>query len=233
MIESTTNRTSGNGFARLVLCFHGIGSPRRPLEPGEAPCWLEPAQFEEMLDEIVGSPDVLITFDDGNKSDVDVAMPLLLGRGLTSTIFVIARRIGESGSLTAGDLRELIENGMSIGTHGYGHRPWRRLDSSACREELVQAREMIEAASGQRVTEAACPFGAYDRKSLHALKRFGYERVYTVDGGYADPQAWLQTRHSIHSLDNGGTVRGLIRGSRRRSLPQPVRTAKLLVKRWR
>ena len=44
------------------------------------------------------------------------------------TFFVIARRIGEEGSLAEGDLRELVDNGMSIGTHGYGHRPWRKLD---------------------------------------------------------------------------------------------------------
>lgn len=232
-MTNSANHTAGNGFVRLALCFHGVGSPRRPLEPGEAPCWLEPAQFEEMLDEVVGFPDVLITFDDGNKSDVDVAMPRLLQRGLVAKFFVIARRIGEAGSLTEGDLRDLNANGMSIGTHGYGHRPWRRLDATTCREELVQARELIESASGRRVTEAACPFGAYDRKSLHALRRLEYERVYTVDGGYADPGAWLQTRQSIHHDDTGGTVRQLVRGSPRRSLAQPVRAATLLVKRWR
>jgi peptidoglycan/xylan/chitin deacetylase (PgdA/CDA1 family) len=193
---------------------------------------LEPAQFEEMLDEVVGA-DVLITFDDGNKSDLDVAMPLLLQRGLVGTFFVIAQRIGEDGSLAEGDLRELVDSGMSIGTHGYGHRPWRKLDAGDCREELVDARALIESAAGRRVNEAACPFGAYDRKSLQALKQFEYERVYTVDGGYANPRAWLQTRQSIHDSDTGATVRDLVRGSHRRSVPQPVQAAKRLIKRWR
>ena len=122
---------------------------------------------------------------------------------------------------------------MSIGTHGYGHRPWRKLDASDCREELVHARALIESASGQRVTEAACPFGAYDRNSLQALRGLEYERVYTVDGGYTDRRAWLQTRQSMHDSDTGGTVRELVRGSHRRPRPQPVRAAKQLVKRWR
>ena len=90
-MSTSTNHTPGRRHSRLALCFHGVGAPRRELEPGEATCWLEPAQFEEMLDEVVGAPDVLITFDDGNKSDLDVAMPLLLRRGLVGTFFVIAR----------------------------------------------------------------------------------------------------------------------------------------------
>lgn len=224
---------SDDSTVRLALCFHGVGTPGRPLEPGEAPCWLPVEKFAEMLDEVAGAPDVLITFDDGNESDLTVAAPLLRERGLTAKFFVIAARIGTAGSLSAGDLRELVAQGMSVGTHGYAHRPWRKLDAGTSRRELVEAREQIADAAGRPVVDAACPFGAYDRGSLGALRAAGYRTVYTVDGGFPEPGAWLQTRRSIHADDDPGTVRRLVRESRAPRRRDPIRTAKLFVKRWR
>lgn len=218
---------------RLTLCFHGVGTPGRTLEPGEAPCWLPVEQFAEMLDEVTGAPDVSITFDDGNQSDLTVAAPLLRERGLTATFFVLAGRIGTPGSLSASEIRELVAQGMSIGTHGYGHRPWRRLDAATSRQELVEARERIADAAGRPVVDAACPFGAYDRRSLRALEGQDYRTVYTVDGGFPKPGAWLQTRRSIHVDDDPGTVRRIVRESLSPRRFDPVRTAKLFVKRWR
>src|ERR1700733_14623386 len=46
----------------LNLCFHGIGTPGRQLEPGEDPCWVETGQFEELLKAIAKYPWVTITF---------------------------------------------------------------------------------------------------------------------------------------------------------------------------
>lgn len=218
---------------RLTLCFHGVGRPGRPLEPGEARCWLEVSQFARILDEVVDAPDVAITFDDGNKSDAAVALDLLRERGLTATFFVIASRIDTTGSLSAEDLHTLADHGMTLGTHGYAHRPWRRLTTAARERELVEARSLIEAASDQRITEAACPFGAYDRGSLRALRDLGYQRVYTVDGGWADSDSWLQTRHSVHDDDDARSVRALIAEPRRVGLADALGTAKRLVKRWR
>lgn len=33
----------------LNVCFHGIGVPGRPLEPGEGKFWVGAAQFEDLL----------------------------------------------------------------------------------------------------------------------------------------------------------------------------------------
>ena len=64
----------------VILTVHGIGTPVRTLEPGEDAAWVSSTQFEMVLDAAVGRNDVWITFDDGNASDVEIALPRLLER---------------------------------------------------------------------------------------------------------------------------------------------------------
>src|SRR5918911_1100678 len=93
------------------LCFHGIGQPERALEPDEAQYWIDVDRFESLLDEAARNPSVQLAFDDGNASDVAVALPALVARGLTASFFVIAGRLGQPGSLTVAGVRALADAG--------------------------------------------------------------------------------------------------------------------------
>ncbi len=217
----------------INLCFHGIGTPQRALEPGEGEYWVSVEQFEELIDEVSGHPDVRLSFDDGNASDVEIALPRLRDRGLSATFFLLAGRLDTPGSVGADGVRELRRQGMSIGSHGYAHRSWRHLDTRATQEELVTAAERLaELTDGRPVNEAACPLGEYDRGSLRALRSRGYRRVYTSDRLPAAPEAWLQPRYSLRGHDDVPFLRALLRTDRMRPATA-VRAAKQLVKRWR
>ena len=209
------------------LCFHGIGAPERDLEPDEERYWVAEEQFGELL-EFAGRTNMRITFDDGNASDAEIALPALRRAGLSATFFVIAGRIGERGSLTPDHVRELAEAGMTVGNHGLRHRSWRSLDERALEEELVDARAAIAEAAGRSVDEASCPFGEYDRRVLAALREHGFRRVYTVDEAPAQPDAWLQARYTIRSTDSPATLERLL-GVRN----GPVASLRTAVKRWR
>jgi peptidoglycan/xylan/chitin deacetylase (PgdA/CDA1 family) len=213
----------------INLTFHGIGEPGRELEPGERDVWVSRARFLDVLDAVAGRHDVRITFDDGNASDVEQALPALRSRGLTGTFFVVAGRIGAPGYLDAGGIRVLAAGGMTVGSHGMWHRPWRGLDASGAHEELVDARRMLEDVVGRPVTEAACPFGAYDRRTLRALRRAGYRHVYTSDRGTAHGRQWLQARTTLRAHDGDEQLGRILAGEPRSAL----RRAKLTVKRWR
>jgi peptidoglycan/xylan/chitin deacetylase (PgdA/CDA1 family) len=217
----------------LNLCFHGIGPPRRELEPGEAERWISPAQFEELLDVIVRVPALRLTFDDGNASDVELALPALMRHHLTAAFFIISGRIGQPGSLGAADLRSLARAGMTVGSHGVSHRSWRMVGTQELHQELSGAHRVIAAATGQPVKQVACPLGSYDRRVLNVLRRHGYSRVYTVDGLPAHGGAWLQSRYTIRSGDTGGDLERRVRSAGFGSFPAAVRAGKSLVKRWR
>jgi peptidoglycan/xylan/chitin deacetylase (PgdA/CDA1 family) len=217
----------------LNLCFHGIGTPGRELEPDEDQFWVEPARFAEMLDVAVAHPAVRLTFDDANKSDVVHALPALRERSLTASFFVLADRMGQPGSLSAADVRTLADHGMTIGSHGLGHRDWRTLDDAGLRAELADSADRIAEAAGAPVTHAACPFGSYDRRVLTAVRRYGYERVYTVDGGSARGDAWQQPRYTVLVSDSAADIEVLATRPRGQLLPAAVRAGKSVVKRWR
>lgn len=217
----------------INLTFHGIGEPGRRLEPGEADIWVSREQMHSLLDCAVGRKDVVITFDDGNASDLELALPALRDRGLTATFFVIAGRLGAPHFLDETGVRALAAAGMEIGCHGMHHRRWRGLDQSGLHGELVEAKAILEHTVEQPVTLAACPFGSYDRGVLRALRRCGYRHVFTSDGGFARPGDFLQARNSVRPHDDAPGLleqfsardTGLSNSGRRR--------IKLAVKRWR
>ena len=212
----------------MNLTFHGIEPRERPLENGEADVWVSRERFESLLDAVAGRDDVRITFDDGNASDLEVVLPALRRRGLTGTFFVVADRLGAPGFLDAAGVRELATAGMTIGSHGMRHRPWRQLDDASLHEELVEARAVLERIVGRPVAQAACPFGAYDRRVLRALRRGGYSHVYTSDRGTAAAASWIQARNTVRWEDDAELLRQIL-GSK----VMLRRRVKLAAKRWR
>ena len=214
----------------INVTFHGIGDPGRRLDPGEADAWISREHFLAVLDSLMGRDDVRITFDDGNASDVELALPALLERDLTATFFVVAGRMGAPRFLDAAGVEQLTAAGMVVGCHGMGHRPWRGLDEHTLREELVDAKAMLEGVVGHPVTQAACPFGSYDRRVLRRLRGAGYRRVYTSDGGPTGLHEFLQARNTVHRHDEPAVVERIARFPAHRAL---TRRAKLTVKRWR
>jgi peptidoglycan/xylan/chitin deacetylase (PgdA/CDA1 family) len=218
---------------RLNLTFHGVGERARSADGGEERVWLDLDSFGSVLDSVVDRPYVGITFDDGNASDVVYALPALRRRGLKATFFVVAGRLGAPGFLDETGVRTLLDCGMSIGCHGMRHRPWRRLDDEALREELLVARKVLEAIVEGPVTEAACPFGSYDRRALRSLRRYGYERVFTSDRGLTRPDAWLQPRNTVERGGAAETVDYILASQKRSSGAFLLQQPRLVAKRWR
>lgn len=216
----------------LNLTFHGIGKPRRQMEPGEDRVWVSPEQFRGILDVVRERRDVTISFDDGNLSDCEIALPELLSRGLTADFYLVASRIGQDEFVGRDGIKTLLDSGMRIGSHGMRHRPWRRLGSQDLHEELWLARDVLQQAIGRPVTRAACPFGDYGRRTLRALQEAGFDRVFTSDRGRCNPGQWLQPRTSICRDDGAESVRGMLE-QRPSRVGDAFGRARIAVKRWR
>jgi peptidoglycan/xylan/chitin deacetylase (PgdA/CDA1 family) len=191
----------------LNICFHGIGEPGRALEPGEDLYWVGTDDYLRILDVLVDRADVRLSFDDGNRSDVEHGLPGLRERGLSATFFVIAGRLGEPGSLDEDAARELRDHGMQLGVHGMTHRSWRGMDEATARHELVDARARVADLAGRAVELAAMPLGQYDRTALSQLRRCGYRHVFSSDRAPARQGAWLQPRFSVRSCDTPASIR--------------------------
>ena len=202
----------------VIFTLHGIGPAQRPLDPGEDRTWVTVEQFEQVLDAVVGRTDVRLTFDDGNASDVEIGLPRLLERGLSAEFFVLAGLLGEPGRLDAADVRQLHEAGMRVGSHGWAHRDWRRIDLSLHTQEFCDSRRVLGELTGHSVSSVAIPFGSYDRHVLRYLRRTGITRAYTSDGGRARPDSWLQARTSLHADIGPEWIRSVLDGRPSRPL---------------
>ena len=163
--------------------------------------WCEDRFFQSVLDSIVNVPQpvpIELTFDDGNISDAVVALPALALRGLTACFFVCVGRIGLQGYLDRSAMNELISAGMEIGSHGWDHVNWRRIDDKTLDIEIDDARKKLSDIIGRNVDKLAIPFGYYDRRVLRRLGRSKseFKAVFTSDGGRAHLSGWLLPRES-------------------------------------
>lgn len=197
-----------------VLIFHGLGPPQRELEPGEARFWLGRDPFCALLDRIadMGATAPQITFDDGNASDIEIALPELAARGLSAAFFLLTGRLDQPGSLRAVDVRALAEAGQSIGLHGHAHRDWRRLDAASRQQEFRTARARLADLSGKPVTLAAAPFGLYDRQVTKALIAEGFDALYTSDWGGASGRQFLRPRNCIDATMDDAALAAALDG---------------------
>jgi peptidoglycan/xylan/chitin deacetylase (PgdA/CDA1 family) len=180
----------------LILTFHGLGEPPGSVGDSERDVWIAVEWFEAIVDALPQAG-VGLAFDDGNASDVESALPALSSRELSARFFVLAGRIGSAGYLSAEDVAELSAAGMKIGSHGRDHRDWRGLTRGELREELVSSRAVLAELAGADITEAACPFGSYDRRVLSTLRATGYQQVFTSDGGTHAVGSWLCSRTTV------------------------------------
>lgn len=198
---------------RCILNFHGVGKPPRDLDPGEAAVWLDTERFRSILDCVQGRRDVEITFDDGNRSDYTEALPELRQRNLRATFFICAGRLESDCFLSRQQVRELLEHGMRVGSHGWSHVSWRDLNHIEASREWAEAMKVLGETCGQAIVCAACPFGSYDRAVIASARAHGVRALYTSDRYGAMVGAFLQARYTIGSTDSPATVQKILSGS--------------------
>ncbi|MFK7751197.1 MAG: polysaccharide deacetylase family protein [Sedimentitalea sp.] len=184
-----------------TLNFHGIGVPGPDIEPSERPYWISVAFFDQLVD-MLAQPNarhLFITFDDGNRSDLEIAAPRLANQGLEARFFVLSGRLERPGYLSPNDLTQLQQMGFQIGSHGQDHVNWAQLPADQLKQEVRSSRQVLEKATGRSITEAAIPFGSYNRAVLTALRDAGYQVAWTSDGGNMDPNRFLRPRLSVRN----------------------------------
>lgn len=188
----------------LILNFHGIGTPHSGVGSDERGVWMSRDRFVALLDHIASlqaeqSVTIVITFDDGNASDAAIALPELSRRNLKAAFFVCAGRLEAPEYLSRGAIRDLLDAGMDVGSHGMHHRDWRALDDGDLDQEVGTARRRLEEACGRSVTAVAIPFGAYNRRVLARVRAEGFACAYTSDRGHARRGAWLKPRNTLRA----------------------------------
>ena len=196
---------------RICLMLHGFGPPAPHICEGEARYWLPAERFAYILELVRRTHNpVHITIDDGNASDVQVALPALRDAGLSASFFIPSDRIGEAGYISEADIRELRAAGMEIGSHGCAHITWTEVPDETIAEDVTRSIGRLSSVLGERVETVAVPFGECDLRVLRLLRTLGIRRVYTSFRGPGREGAWLVRRDCITADMPDATIRDLL-----------------------
>ena len=157
---------------------------------------------------------VVLTFDDGHRSIVTAALPLLRARGW---IAVLNLKLGnlEPGSFTDRDVRELVAAGWELGAHTFTHPDLRSLGDGALEREVAGSRREIRRRFGVPVDFFCYPAGHYDDRVVTAVRRTGFLGATTTDAGLATPDDPFRLKRVRVSRGDG--VRGLASALRART----------------
>ena len=206
-------RLQNKPVARFVM-FHDI--PTEAIE-----CFKSNLRFLKRSANVVSLDDffsgnlspkkinVVITFDDGYKSWVTDAVPILKELELPATFFVSSGFVGLSkekeadflqskllisdnsnaiSGLNFEDIRNIAEKGFTIGGHTMNHQNLKKLlDKTQLRYEIAEDKIRLEKIIGKRIQYFAYPFGAFDNPEINltdVLRECGYLGAVTTVSGF-------------------------------------------------
>ena len=196
---------------KICLMLHGLGPPPPHVPAGEARYWLPAERFAYILELVRRTRNpVHITIDDGNASDVRIALPALRDAGLSASFFIPSDRIGEAGYLGEADIRELRAAGMEIGSHGCAHITWTQVPDGTMAEDVTRSVARLSSILGEKVETVAVPFGECDLRVLRVLRVLGIRRVYTSFRGPCREDAWIVRRNCITADMPEAAIRDLL-----------------------
>jgi peptidoglycan/xylan/chitin deacetylase (PgdA/CDA1 family) len=204
----------------LVLCYHAVG------ERWPSPLAITPGQLERQLRSLVrrgyrgatfttavtappAARTLAVTFDDGFRSVLVQALPVLERLALPATVFVPTDFVGRDGPMSWpgiehwigtpyehelvpmswDELRTLADAGWEIGSHTCSHARLSLLDDAQLARELSESRTTCEERLGS-CRSLAVPYGDRDPRVPAAAARAGYEAVAALIEGVAAGPGW-------------------------------------------
>jgi peptidoglycan/xylan/chitin deacetylase (PgdA/CDA1 family) len=135
------------------------------------------------------APAVGITFDDGCETDLLVAAPRLLDARCNATFFIVTTWIGQRGYLSPPQLRELHALGFELGAHSRTHAYLPDLDAASLWSEIVESKDELEQAVGERIEHFSCPGGRWSREVGEVARDAGFRTVSTSRPGMITSRA--------------------------------------------
>jgi peptidoglycan/xylan/chitin deacetylase (PgdA/CDA1 family) len=221
----------------IIFCYHQLVDKIRTPWTQITPAAFE-AQMKELKDKgitVISMQDLLawkrgeknipprcavITFDDGWKSQYEVAWPIMKKFNYPFTMFIYTEGVrggalGGGGAITWEQLADMRDNGVDIQAHSATHQdlreghPVTQIEPGAKRarkkltgadyekwiqNEVVGSKELLEQRLGIKVNCFAVPFGNYNEHVKELARNAGYEAMFTV---YGQPITFTSPMDSI------------------------------------
>ena len=158
-----------------------------------------------------------ITFDDGLTNIIENALPVLRGKGIPATLFVVTEALGGNPSwehfggddpsahkvMSEEQLRHLPSDLITIGSHTMTHPVLPKIDGSQLRPELGGSRQRLKSLVGGEVNQFSFPYGVFSEAVIEGCREAGYERVFSALPifAFAEPKEYLTGRVGVSITD--------------------------------
>ncbi len=164
---------------------------------------------------------IVLSFDDGYRSDVTAARPLLAARRWPGVLNLDLSNLAPSWGVGERGVRRLMAAGWEIDAHSLTHPDLTALSGAALTREVAGSRREIRRRFGVTARFFCYPSGRYDADVIAAVRAAGFEGATTVEPGLA---AWTEpfTLARIR-VDRGDGADGLARKLAALGLPTSAR----------
>jgi len=199
-----------------VIVYHGVGNsppdrdPYHMLMPTEAFEWqmafLARKRQVVPLESILGGrarrgrPAVAITFDDGYRSFLTTAAPILRQHEFPATLFIPTGWIGDRMQweaqpadavsldiMTAEEINSCRAMGYEIASHGHAHAHMAAFPPSAAQADVAESMERLIAILGEPPRYLAYPWGEHSPAVREAVRQAGFEAAFSINQVDAGP----------------------------------------------
>jgi len=163
--------------------------------------WFQVGAFENVIERGQWA-----TLDDRVERNVRAILELFDAAGAKATFFTL----GWVAQRHTGLLRDIADMGHEIASHGWDHRRVFTLTPAEFAEDIRKAREVLEGASGSRVTGYRAPSFSIDKRNpwaFEVLAEQGYAYSSSVAPVAHDHYGWAEApRFAFRPLAASGLV---------------------------
>lgn len=124
---------------------------------------------------------VVITFDDNNLSQYEVAVPIMEKHGQKAVFYQIAKYLDSPNMVNRERTLELQAKGHEIASHTMTHRALPGLNDADLKWELEESKRILEELTGRPVNHVAYPGTAHNQRVRDAAKAAGYVTATIMD----------------------------------------------------
>ncbi len=153
---------------------------------------------------------VVVSFDDGYRSQYVYARPELRKLGWPGVLSAISGRIGQpNAELSNQMVQTMINDGWELDSHTINHVDVSQASGAQLTSEVAGSRKMLQQRFHQPVNFFCYPSGRYDDQAIQAVRDAGYLGATTTDEGLASKNE-MYTLKRVR-VDGSDGVSGLLR----------------------